>query len=380
MSEKKKQNTHSSLQIELERRILHGLMAEWEQATYRLNSALRKLFFKPSFILSDMKGKWGYWSLEKREICLSRNLFQNYSWGTVREILHHEMAHQLAQEVLGGQHEKPHGPTFQRACILLRANPKASDNYPTLEDRIHSEFSTDEDRLMMRIQKLMALAESSNQHEAELAMTKANELMTRFNISAIKNKTNKSYESIFVGKPALRQSRDMRSLSVLLNKFYYVECIWVPAYVLEKEKMGRVLELSGTPQNLQIAEYVYYFVRNFIDAQWKQYKKEKKISHHRRVDFAEGIIDGFQYKLKRHQRRMQRKSAPEERALINISDSELTEYINFRYQHIRTFRTSASSVNTSVVNDGRRVGQHLVISKGITEQGGNNSGPLMIER
>jgi len=378
MTEKINHNTRSSLQMEFERRVLHGLMEEWDLASYRLNNTFRQRFIKPSFLLSDMKGKWGYWSLEKREICLSRDLIQNYSWGTVREILHHEMAHQLAQEVMGGQFEKPHGPIFQQACVLLRANPKASGNYPTLEDRIHSKISSDEDRLLVRIQKLMALAESSNQHEAELAMTKANELMTRFNISLMKNKTKKNYESIFVGKPALRQSRDMRSLSILLRTYYYVECIWVPVYVVEKEKMGRVLELSGTSQNIQIAEYVYYFVRNFIEGQWNNYKKEKKLSHHRRVDFAEGIIDGFEYKLKRQQRRLKRKSSAEDQSLINISDPELNEYIHYRYQRIRTHRSTASNVNASVVNDGRRVGQHLVISKGITSQG-NSSQKLMIE-
>jgi len=379
MSENKQQSTRSSLQVEFEKRILHGLMAEWDHAAYRLNSSIRQNFFKPTFSLSDMKGKWGYWSLENREICLSRDLVHNYSWGTVREILHHEMAHQLAHEILGGQFEKPHGPAFQRACIMLRANPKASGTYPTLEDRIHTEISTDEDRLLVRIQKLMALAESSNQHEAELAMTKANELMTRFNISSIKNNTKRSYESLFVGKPSLRQTRDTRFLSILLNRFYYVECVWVPAYVVEKDKMGRVLELSGTPQNIQIAEYVYYFVRNFIESQWKKYKKEKKISHHRRSDFAEGIIEGFQFKLKRQQRRMKRNSPDEERALINISDPGLTEYLSSRYPNMSTHRTTASNVNASVVNDGRLVGQQLVISKGISSQG-NCSQPLMIER
>jgi hypothetical protein len=378
MKENTNSNTHSSLQIEFERRILHGLIAEWKHASYRLNDSLRKNFIPPTFSLSDMKGKWGYWSLEKREICLSRNLIQNYSWGTVREILHHEMAHQLAEEVLDGRFEKPHGPAFQRACIFLSANPKASGSYPTLEDRIHSEISSDEDRLLIRIQKLMALAESSNQHEAELAMTKANELMTRFNISLIKDKTNRSYESIFVGKPALRQSRDTRSLSILLNKYYYVECVWTPAYVVEKEKMGRVLELSGTSQNIQIAEYVYYFVRNFIESQWQNYKKEKKVSHHRRADFAEGIIDGFQYKLKRQQRRLIRKSSNEERALINVTDPGLTDYLHTRYPNLGTHRTKASNVNASIVNDGRRVGKQLVISKGISTSG-NSSRTLMIE-
>ena len=370
--------SRSSLQAEMELRFLHGLSAEWEEAILHIQDIpIRRQLRKPTFSLSDMTAKWAYWSSDKREICLSRELLMNYSWATVREILHHEMAHQLAHEVLGGKGEKSHGPTFQRACLMLRANPMASGTYPTLEDRIHLEKSSDEDRLMSRIQKLMALAESSNQHEAELAMTKANELMIRFNISFIQNKSPKTYESIFVGKPALRHSRDQRSLSVLLYEFYYVECIWLGAYVLEKQKMGTVLELSGTPQNLKVAEYVYYFVQNFIQSQWEQYKKKNKVSHHRRVDFAEGIIEGFRYRLKRQRRRFKRNCSPEEKALIDLGDPQLKEYIHNRFPRLRTFRRTHSNPHEHIVNDGRRVGQNLVISKGVTNQS-TQSSPLMI--
>lgn len=361
-------NSTSRLQLELERRFLHGLSAEWNQASWLLKESLRTQFKKPIFSLSDMTNRWAYWSYEKREICFSQNLVHNYSWATVREILRHEMAHQMAHELLGGIDEKPHGPAFQKACFLLRANPKASGSYPTLEERIHNEKVSDEDRLLARIQKLMALAESSNQHEAELAMTKANELMTRYNISVLKNNNPRAYDSIFVGKPSLRNTREKHSLSILLNQYYYVECIWVRAFVVEKQKMGRVLELSGTIQNLQIAEYVYYFVLNFIDSQWKKYNKKKNLSHHRRADFAEGIIDGFKYKLKRQQRRFKRKNPPETKDLINVSDPQLIEYLNYRYPRIRTTRCSSSNANESIINDGRRVGQNLIISKGITGQ------------
>ncbi|MBF0452604.1 MAG: DUF2786 domain-containing protein [Candidatus Magnetomorum sp.] len=377
MSENTTKHSTSRLQMELENRILHGLSAEWEHASWMLDERLRVRFKKPIFSLSDMSGRWGYWSYEKREICLSRILVRNYSWATIREILRHEMAHQLAQELLGGANEKPHGPSFQKACYLFRANPKASDTYQTLDDRIHEQTSTDEDRLLVRIQKLMALAESSNQHEAEAAMAKANELMTRFNLSIIKENTPRDYDSLFVGKPALRNSRELHSLAVLLNKYYFVECIWVQAYVIEKQKMGRVLELIGTIQNLQIAEYVYYFVRNFIDAQWKQYNKKKRLSHHRRSDFADGIIDGFQYQLKRQQRRFKRKQSSDNQALINISDPQLTEYKAYRYPRLTTTRCSSGNADDSVINDGRLVGKNLVISKGITDRS-THSNPLRI--
>jgi hypothetical protein len=367
----------SGLQIELENRILHGLSEEWELCSWRLKSPLRQQFKKPIFSLSDMTNRWGYWSYDKREICLSRKLVRDYSWGTTREILRHEMAHQLAQEVLGGLNQKPHGEAFHQACLLLGANPKASGSYPTLEDRIHAQTASDDDKMLSRIQKLMALAESSNQHEAEAAMAKANELMTRFNISMIDQKIPRNYDSIFVGKPALRNPREMHYLAILLNKYYFVECIWVQAYVIEKQKLGRVLELSGTTQNVQIAEYVYYFVKNFIDTQWKQYNKSKRLTHHRRSDFADGIIQGFEYRLKRQQRRFKRKHGVDSQSLINVSDPQLTEYINYRYPSIKKTYTSSGNAHESIINDGRHVGKNLIISKGITDCS-NQSNPLMI--
>jgi len=89
------------IQEEIERRILHGLACEWEEALWVLDSPYEELMRKPLFSLGDMKSKLGEWSREKREICLSRNLVLNHSWDAVREVLLHEMAHQFADEVLG---------------------------------------------------------------------------------------------------------------------------------------------------------------------------------------------------------------------------------------------------------------------------------------
>ncbi len=61
--------------------------------------------------------------------------------------------------------------------------------------------------------------------------------------------------------------------------------------------MGRVLEISGTLQNVKIASYVYDFVHNYINSSWAIYNKNKKHSRYRKTDFATGIIDGFTSKL-----------------------------------------------------------------------------------
>ena len=91
------------IQEELERRILHGLSCEWDAAFWELKAADRERFRKPLFSLQDMENKWGHWSSEKREICLSRKLVLDHSWDSIREVLLHEIAHQFSDDELYGK-------------------------------------------------------------------------------------------------------------------------------------------------------------------------------------------------------------------------------------------------------------------------------------
>jgi hypothetical protein len=355
-------------QEELERRILHGLSYEWKTALGILDPSFKKAMLKPLFSLRDMKNRWGYWSAEKHEICLNRELVLNHSWDSVREVLHHEMAHQLAEEVLSARNESPHGPKFLKACSLLRANPNASGNYTLLDERIfHRSATRARDKMMLRIKKLMALAESQNQHEAEAAMAKAHELIAKYNLDIIIHETRRDFVSVFVGRPAVRHPREDYYLARLLQEYYFVTGLWVPAYVLEKSKMGRVLEISGTVHNIRLASYVHDFVRHFISSQWNRYNKDKGLNRFRMTDFAVGIIEGFCSKLKRH---AEAKDRPEHKAaLIKIEDPLLMKYIDFKYPHTARFRRKISNQDDRVVKDGMSVGTKLVISKGIAEKG-----------
>lgn len=360
-------STHKKIlvQQQLERSILLGLVCEWEAALWVLSSSHKKLMRKPLFSLRDMKNKLGYWSGEKREICLSRNLVLNYPWDAVREVLLHEVAHQFAEEVLLAHNEAAHGPKFQRACHLLRANPRASGNYMSLHQRISHESPSFKDKIMIRVGKLLALAESHNQHEAESAMAKAHELIAKYNVDLPADDENRDFVGVFVGKPALRHPREHYHLASLLQDFYFVHGIWVPAYVLQKAKMGRVLEISGTTQNIKLAGYVYDFVRHFIQSQWREYNKEKALNRYRKTDFAVGIIEGFRSKLKSQSQK--KKNIKRELSLIKIGDPLLQEYVAHKYPHTVSSRTRVSSQDDNVLRDGMSVGKRLVISKGITE-------------
>ena len=329
-----KQNQHkTSIQQDLENRILYGLSCEWEAGRWVLDENHRKRLKKPLFSIGDLSSKLGYWSPDRNEIRISRHLVLNHPWDAVKEVLLHEMAHQMAHQVFHSGNESPHGPLFQQACKLLRADPKASGQYETLDEKVFGTIdTTNDDKRLLRIKKLMALAESQNPHEAYAAMAKAHELIEKYNIGILELNENRSFFSVFLGKPRLRHSRDQYHLARLLCDFYFVDGIWVSAYVMERQKMGRVLEVTGTRPNIRIAAYVYDYVQHYINSQWKAYNPENMLNQHRKTDFSVGVIEGFISKLK--QRSEGRKISAPGKHLMKIEDPLLKKHMNYKYPHM----------------------------------------------
>ena len=351
---------------ELERRILHGLICEWESALLILKPAQRQRIRRPLFAIRDLKAQWGNWSAHNREICLSRQLVHHYSWDSIRDVLLHEMAHQIAQEIFGAPAETAHGPAFKQACQMLRINHYASADYTPLRDRLRQDASYQNDKRLLRIKKLLALAESKNLFEAEAAMAKAHELIAKYNLELNQQNGDRQFISVFIGSPALRHHREDYHLANLLLDFYMIRGIWVMAYVIAKGKMGRVLEISGTLQNVKIAEYVHDFIRRFIDAQWLKYNHQKELNRHRKTDFSVGIIEGFRDKLQSNTTADREKK--EIYAIIKTGDPLLKRYFNFKYPHTASVKTSASRQDVGVLRDGKKIGKKLVIAKGICDR------------
>jgi hypothetical protein len=349
----------------LEMRILHGLACEWEAASLMLDLPYRKSMHMPAFCLKTMSRRLGYWSKMKKEICINREYALSNNWDSVRRVLFHEMAHQFAEEVLGAENDPPHGPLFRKACYILRADYRASGEWITGKDK---------SGIIGRVEKLFALAESSNQNEAESAMRKAHELVLKYNIDILTLNSERNFISVFAGLPGLRHPREEYFLAELLRNFYFVWTIWVPAYVIEKQKMGRVLELSGTPYNISIASYVYDFIRRYIENRWAEYNSSGLLNRFQKSDFASGIVKGFASKLKSGGKV---KPGPFN-ALIKTGDPQLKEYVRHRYPRTVSVSRKGSRCHANILKDGIDIGKELVISKGITKSG--TGGRLLIGR
>ena len=344
-----------------ERRILLGLANEWELACRQLEAVHLSRMLKPSFRLADMTSRLGQWSPARREITLSRHLVTNHGWDEVREVLRHEIAHQLADTVLGAEGQPPHGPAFQRACLMLRADPAASAAHLPLRDRLQDCDGNGDGRVRKRIRKLLSLARSANVHEAEAAMVKAHDLMTRHHLDELQLE-QRNFVSLFLGQPALRHFREAYFLANLLQDFYFVQGIWVSAFVVDKGKPGRVLEISGTPANVEHAAYVYDFIRHFIDRQWTRYRGGRRLKRFQQSDFAVGIIEGFRSKL---ENALAGQASPQTRAMVKSEDPQLNHYLRHRHPHTRTIQRGGGRQDPSIYEDGCDLGRQLVIARGI---------------
>ena len=272
-----------------ERRVLNGLVHEWELAASELEDHLRARLRRPLFRLADTPGRLGLWDAAKREICLNRDLACTHPWDEVRDVLRHEMAHQLAHTLLAADGQPPHGPAFHQACLMLRADPAASTARRTLHQRLAAGNAREKDHRHARIRKLLALAQSGNAHEAQAAMLKAHELMARHHITTLKTDPERAFVSIFLGQPALRHFKEAYVLANLIQDFYFVQGIWVSAFVVAKGKPGRVLEISGTIANVQHAAYVFDFIRRFTDREWTSYRRGRRLKRFQQTEVPPGL-------------------------------------------------------------------------------------------
>lgn len=322
----------------------------------------------PQFELVASRARLGRWIPETRIIELSRPLVLEQPWGVVIEVLKHEMAHQYVGEVLGEQGESAHGPRFRAVCTKLGIDAAASGvpiPRPGAAEAEHGKVGE-------RIARLLALAESSNVHEAEAAMAAAQRLLLKHNLDLRGARVAQGYTWKHLGEPTGRTSEAERVLSLILGKHFFVEAIWVPVYRPALGKRGSVLEICGTPESVEIAEYVHGYLVQTAARLWMEHKVEQGIfSNRERRTFLAGVMSGMSDKLSREEK----KSASA--GMVWVADGDLDDFFRRRHPHVRHIRY-AGQRRTEAYAHGREAGGKIVIHKGVkstTEQRGLLLGP-----
>lgn len=354
------------LTTELEASLMRELRASYRD----LNASHFKRALRPAAIrLSDGAARLGQWDPKERSIEMSRSLVVGQPWGSVLEVLKHEMAHQYVHEILGRTDETAHGPAFREVCDRLGIDARASgmpatDGGPPAEE--------DHRKVLERVSQLLALAQSSNVHEAQSATSLAQKLMLKYNLESAALGSRKCYQFRHLGTPSGRITESERLISIILGDHFFVEVIWVPVYRPLEKKRGQVLEICGTPANVEMAAYVHAFLTHSAEHLWRDHKEKQAIRGNRdRRTYLAGVMEGFREKLEAdtHEHR--------QNGLVWIGDADLETFYRKRHPHIRHTRTIGHE-RTDAHVAGRSAGRKLVLHRGITSSSTGSAGtPLL---
>lgn len=330
----------------LEARVLRELLIEWR---YINRVRFRERLTAPALELSDSKLRLGAWVRETRTIEISRGLVRKHPWPLVVEVLKHEMAHQYVHEALGVLDETAHGQSFARVCRDMGIDANAKGLPRTYDER--------EKKLIDRVTKLLALAESPNQHEAEAAMVAAKRLLSQNQLEDAFRQNQSDFAVRYLGKPNGRVGEAERLLAGILTGHFFVEAIWISAYRAEDDLRGSVLEICGRETNVSVAEYVHGYLLTTAERLWEEHKEHLGIRSNRdRRTFLAGVMSGFASKLKSEKRRLS------EEGLVWVKDGQVETYFRQRHPHVRNVRYGGTARPRSYY-DGHAAGQHIHIRK-----------------
>ncbi|MDP9033926.1 MAG: DUF2786 domain-containing protein [Myxococcota bacterium] len=333
----------------LEAALLRELHATWHQIN---SSHFAAKLSPPTLELVDTRATLGRWQPTSRTIEISRPLILTERWGAVVEVLKHEMAHQFVHEVLA-ECETAHGPAFRDVCKRLGIDARAAG----LPRPSSADAADPDEKIRLRVVRLLALAQSPNRHEAEAAMATAQRLMLRHNLDAAHAATPRDYSFLQLGKPTGRVAEHERLVAMILGRHFFVETIWIPVFRALEGKRGSVLEICGTWGNLSIAEYVHGFLHETAERLWRAHQSAARIASNReRRTYLAGVMTGFADKLARQNVKHRGEG------LVWIQDGNLVSYFRKRHPLVRHVRHAGQRRSDAWLH-GREAGRAIVLHR-----------------
>ena len=284
-----------------------------QQYTIILDTYNLAQYIKPATLrLVKSQTNMGTWNPNTRIISLNMKLFNDYSWQEIIEVLKHELAHQLQWEHFGyklSSHDGAHGKLFQQACEMIAvaqwargARAHIDPKIPTLEELCADTHSPWE----IKIKKLLNLSQSSNEHEARLALEKARELSQKNHLWCLDHlDSHPQIHSHSISLNTKRRTAFHVFLAKILGEFFDVRPIFSYEWSTTRHCDLLVLDLIGHPKELLMADYVYHYLMNSFAQLWQQRKQylldQPTPPQSLRVaksSYYQGLMNGFYSSLK----------------------------------------------------------------------------------
>src|SRR5438128_2475810 len=348
------------------------LYSEYEDILYQYNLRL----LKPVIRIEPLGRDWGNWNPETRSITIAHRLIEHHPWDIVVEVLKHEMAHQLADERLGA-YESAHGANFRHACRLLgvadwaaSATCKLPPEIPNWRQRV---LTSEEEPLLNRVEKLLALAESSNEYEAALATERVRQLYAKYNLECLAAGSDSAYVHCVINRRRRRIESEDSAIFAILTAHFLVRAVFTSLYDAHDLCEYRVVELLGTRENVLMAEYVYHFLRHKLDTLWEEHRSRTGAAAAARRSYMLGVLSGFREKLDASAALTDAgpSSTETSQTLLKLADQQLETSVKTRYPRLTTRWWGTGCRDRDSYGAGVVDGGTITLQRGLTYRTGN---------
>jgi hypothetical protein len=272
---------------------------------------------------------------------------------TLCNVIRHELAHYMLF-IMGKGEKEPHGPAFREFCLSKNWKEEVYGATVCLEEE-NREASKEESAIFRKIKKLMALAGSANQNEAEQATIKSQQLLLKYNIET--SYLDEDAEEKMVLKRILKQKRKdakIRALARILETFL-VSCVF------SRHGQYLYLEILGTAVNVEVAEYVSIVLGREFDSLWALAQKQAHLKGMlAKNSFFLGIARGYCNKINN----LKRGYTEEVTNALVVFENKLLEYKSLVYDRL-VASTSRGSCCRSSLALGELMGGKLNIKPGL---------------
>lgn len=229
-----------------------------------------------------------------------------------------------------------------------------------------------------RIKKLFALSKSPNENEAALALSRAQELMFKYNVEQEDLVTDEVDEIVEITfKVTARFSEYKNTLAYWIGQAFMVKpLLFKMKEVKYPSRTVHHIKFIGTKSDLSVATFVYGYLVDIIDAKALEYyhsiksilgKHSPSESRKIKSDYSRGFVLALTEKFKAIIKLKMRNIYTEQvsNALVVVKEARIQKYIDDKEMDIKDRKGGSSDINPNHYYSGKDAGEKQGIHAGI---------------
>jgi len=222
------------------------------------------------------------------------------------------------------------------------------------------------DKILEKIKKLLALAASSNEHEAKAAAEAANRLLVKHNLTMQQTKEKSEIKTHKTGHKTIYGTPHQRFISSLLINFFFVRVFRQPTVVGTTVDGRRKIEwetiIVGRNVNVQVAIYVQDFLAAQFPKLWLAFKHEHDASEKSRKSYYHGLYVGLCAQLE-----TTKTDVEQQTGLVIVPDADITNFMT-QLQLKSAKAARETHFDGSAFINGQEDGKNLRLNRAVNEQ------------